>query len=230
MSQRLIKKSRAWGVTQSGLAITALRGSDPGDENDEGQEGQEGSSGTDSGATGSEGDSGDEGQQQKDDKDAELEAIKARMKAADRRAAAAEAKIKEFEDKDKSESERLTADVETLRSETSRLQEALREQRLQNAFLTSNDYEWQDAEAALRLADLSSVVDEDGEIDKKALKAALKALAEGKPFLVKSQQGNEEGGKNGASGTSTGTPKSKKPVGVDEQELARRYPALASRI
>lgn len=228
MSQRLITKARVWGVTQSGLALVALRGSDPGDSDDNDQNlnddndssGDEGSDeGKDDGAS----------SDKKDDRDAEIEAIKARMRAADRRAAAAEAKAKEYEDKDKSEGQRLSEENESLKSEVETLKKSLQEQRLQNAFLTSNDYTWQDAEAALRLADLSGVVDEDGEVDKAALKKALKALAEGKPFLVKTQEGNGES-KNGPSGSSTGSSKNnRQQSGPSEDELRRRYPALANR-
>lgn len=99
---------------------------------------------------------------------------------------------------------------------------ALRQTRLENKFLASNKYNWHDPETALALVDLTDVeIDEDGKV--KGLEAAMKKLAEAKPFLVKS---GDDTPKNGASG---GTPKP--PGGGDKGSAARaalekKYPSL----
>lgn len=237
MSQRLILKKRASDMVLSDLTDIVLRGSDPedDDQNGDGDNGDNDSSGD--GANGDGSGDGDGSDSSKDDgKDDELEKARSRMKAADRRAAELERRLKEFEDKDKSEGQRLAEENNALKETVADLTEKVRKSMLQNAFLTSSDYTWHDADAALALADLSEVMDEDGEVNKKALKAALKALAESKPFLVKKQGdegdgGGSSSGGNGASGSSTGSPKNNSnKKGLTDAELARLYPALSSRL
>lgn len=89
---------------------------------------------------------------------------------------------------------------------------------------------WEDPDVALRLADLSDVdISDEGKVDKRALKSALKALAKEKPYLVKKAvkasdgDGNESGATggtkmNGNRKGSTGTP--------DRTALASRFPVL----
>lgn len=234
MSQRLIKKTLSDLTTRSGLAVAALRGSEPDDGTGDGNgNGDNGSSG--SGDGGGSGDGNGDGGNNSDDgastdgkDDPEKEALRKRMVAADRRASDLEKRLKEFEDKDKTESQRLTDEVTNLKAQNEELQKALREAKVQNAFLTSNDYQWQDPDTALRLADLSEVVDEDGEVDKKALKRALKDLADGKPFLVKTQEANGSNG-SGQSGAGVGSGKKGGKQEFDENELLRRYSSLAQR-
>lgn len=100
--------------------------------------------------------------------------MRTRMQAADRRASAAEAKVAELEP--------LAAKAAEHEKKVEEQTETIRSLRLDNAFLSS-DIQWVDAEAALKLADLSGVtIADDGTV--KGLDDALKALAEKKPFLV----------------------------------------------
>lgn len=164
----------------------------------------------------------------------DFEALSKRMKAADRRASEAEKKVKEYEDKDKDEATKSAERITALETENGTLKKDLGELRLQNAFLASNDMAWHDPELALSKADLSEAVNEDGEIDKKALKKALKEVSEKFPFLVKkSEDGDEddsdEGGSSGSpsrSGDSVGSGRRKNKKGADEATLRHKYPAL----
>jgi len=111
-----------------------------------------------------------------------------RMKAADRRANTAEARVAELEP--------IAAKVPELEKQVEAEKEAVRKLRIDNAFLTS-DVEWVDAEAALRLVDLSEVeIKDDGTV--KGLKEALAALAEKKPYLVKQKEDEGKGKKKKA--------------------------------
>lgn len=111
--------------------------------------------------------------------------LKNRMQAADRRASTAEARVAELEP--------IAAKVPDLEKQVENGSEQIKKLRIDNAFLTS-DVKWVDAEAALRLVDLSDVeIKDDGTV--KGLKEALAALAEKKPYLV--QKDDEEKGKKG---------------------------------
>lgn len=176
---------------------------------DDGTEGQE--SGKDSGTTVSK---------------SEFDALMARMKAADKRASTAEQKAKEYEDKDKSEAERATQRVTELEAENTSMKNELKTARLQNAFLSSNDVVWHDSEVALAHADLSEVIDEDGNVNKSALKKALSDLAKAKPFLVKSET-KQDDPPAGQSAPPVGSGKKKTGAGqTNEDDLRRKYPSL----
>lgn len=187
--------------------------SDEGDDtgSDDGTEGQE--SGNDSGTTVSK---------------SEFDALMARMKAADKRASAAEQKAKQYEDKDKSEAERATQRVQELEAENTSMKSELKTARLQNAFLSSNDVVWHDSEVALAHADLSEVIDEDGNVNKSALKKALSDLAKAKPFLVKTEDKGGDQPPAGQSAPPVGSGKKKAAGGTDEESLRRKYPSLYS--
>lgn len=115
--------------------------------------------------------------------------VQNRMKAADRRANAAEQRITELEEQAKK--------VPDLEKRVSSQEDTIKQLRIDNAFLTFGEVEWQDPEAALRLADLSKVtIADDGKVS--GLEEALKELAEKKPFLVKPK--DEGKGKKDADG------------------------------
>lgn len=184
------------------------------------------------------GDSDDGDDADKDDKDgddaaSELERVKARMKAADRRASKAEAKVKEFEDANKSEADKAKEAAEAANKERDSLKEALAAARLQVAFLATSTHTWADPEDALELAQrrgyLEDVVDEeDGSIDKKALKAALDKLAKEKPHLVKASSDDDDDDEVTRPPATPGSQKKKKKskADLDEAKLRRKYPAL----
>lgn len=128
-----------------------------------------------------------------------------RMKAADRRANTAEAKVAELEP--------IAAKVPELEKQVEKGEEQIKKLRIDNAFLTS-DVDWVDAEAALRLVDLSEVeIKDDGTV--KGLKEALEALAKAKPYLVKPAAEEEGKGKKGKGKGKAG----KEQDGDDDEDL-----------
>jgi len=180
-------------MTRTGQVRFELVGRD-GDEDEDGDDGDEGE----------DGDEGDEGQgsstDKKDDDDTETEAdrLRKRMKAADKNNSALQRRIKELEDKDKDEKTRAEERATELESENTSLKETLSSLRLENAFLVSNDQTWDDPEYALDYAQrrgyLEDVVDDDGSVDKDALKKALKRLATDKPrFLAAASTDSDDG-------------------------------------
>lgn len=223
MSQRLINDSSA-------DELIVLRGSAPEDGEHEGGSGSEsGSTGSNVGSsTGSEG-GNDEGKGEKSSySKEEYEAIDARMKAADRRATLAENKITEAEKAKMTDDQRKDHDLEESRKTSEAQAKENQDLRVQIAFLSVNDVSWHNPAIALSQIDLATVVSEDGTVDQKALKAAVKRLATEQPFLVKVVQGTEGTGGHGTSGGSvgSGTNNGGKPGALSEDELRRRYPAL----
>lgn len=180
---------------------------------------------TDDGAEGSGNESqGDSNTQPSaEDLAAELARVRARMQAADRRASAAEAKVKEFEDKDKSELQKAT---ETAQEATRALEEAqqkLRDQQMLVAFHSSNKYDWHDPSLALKELDTELItVEDDGTV--KGMDKALEKLAKAKPFLVKKEE--KSGGKSGGSFNGGGG----KSSGPDASTMATKYPAIRSHL
>lgn len=153
-----------------------------------------------------------------------------RMKAADRAKSMAEQReaelakrLKEYEDKDKTELERANAAAEEAIKERNDAQAALRAQRINNAFLTSNKHAWYNPERALSLLDLSEVsIADDGSVT--GLDKAIEALAKSDPYLIKTADGNDNGTPP-PSGTPAGSGNGKKPANSRES-LMEKYPAL----
>lgn len=174
----------------------------------------------------------------KDPKD-DLEAVTARMKAADRNAAearkaleAANAKIKEFEDKDRSELEKAQNDAREAQEVRDKLNQTVSGLRMQVAFLSSNDVNWHDPAVALRLLDTTDIsIDDDGNV--KGMKEAIKRLADGHKYLVKSKDGDAGNGdeerpprkKTGDSTNGSVGGGSK----IDRKKMEERFPALRGR-
>ena len=161
----------------------------------------------------------------------ELEKIRARMQAADRRASEYERKIREYEDKDKTTQQRLEGQVESLTAENQKLREELKGSRRDNAFLTTNGVTWHDAKLALSKIDWDSVTDSDsGEVNTSALKKEIERIAKESPFLVKAQS---SGSGSGGGGTGKQGPSGHHPGGsggdknnADRAALEKKYPAL----
>jgi hypothetical protein len=109
-----------------------------------------------------------------------------KLREAEAKNAEMEKRLRAIEDKDKKPDEIASRDLVEARERTERLSGENHEMKLQIAFLTSNVVDWVDPEDALRLVDLSDVdVADDGTVDRKALRVALKDLAKRKPHLVK---------------------------------------------
>lgn len=197
-----------------------------GNGNGGGSEGQNSNSGQGSGEGSGEGGEGGAGNSDIT-KTPEYQALMNRMQAADRRASAAEQKIKEQEDAKKDDltkAQEKATELETTVAEKDKVISGLN---MQIAFLTANEHQWHDPEAAMALAQangyLADVVKDDGTVDKAALKVALKKLATEKKFLVKSGDGSGGSGPSGGD-VGKGTPGSMKPE--EEEALRRRFPAL----
>lgn len=223
MSQRLVSKNCKF-VTRDGLPLWSLLGASPDTDDD-----ATGSSGDDDGSEGTEGSEGQgEGDNGSEDTvtKADLDALKARMVAADKRASEAEKKVKEYEDKGKDVATKATERVTELEGEVTNLTNDNRTLKVQNAFLSANSVTWHDPDAALALADLSEVLDSDGNVDKAALKKALTDLSKAKPFLVKAADDKEKDGKNGPSGQPVGSGRTKDKNEPDKASLLKKYPAL----
>jgi hypothetical protein len=228
MSQRLIRKNFLVGV-KHGVPVYRIAGAQP--EGDEGTDGTEGGDGGDSGDTGK----GTEGEGEGTGKPAEGEAVskeeyerlKARMSAADKSAAEALKKVKEYEDKDKSETERLTGQVEELTKANADLVEQNKRLQFDNAFAMQSKHSWQDPEIVLGLVrgHEAITVEDDGTI--KGLDKALEAIAKAKPFLLKDGDDTEDDASGGGpTGSATGSKKKNDPAKMDEDALRKKYPAL----
>ena len=147
--------------------------------------------GAQGGATGQQG--GDSGAQSgpetvsKTDYDKLLE----RMRAADARASKAENEFKTLKDKDLPELEKAKATAAEATARADAAEKALREERINNAFLTDNSHEWRNPASALRLLDRTKLdIDSDGNVT--GMKDALAALAKSDDYLLKPKQGEQQ--------------------------------------
>lgn len=178
----------------------------------------------------------------------EYEKLQRRMKAADRRADEATKRAEALEKKTKSKAkpskskadddrddDRDSEETAKERARAEKLEKELRETRLENAFLAVNTINWVDAEDALaaaqRLGLLDDVFDEDGKLDRRELKLALKDLAKRKKYLVKPEKDDDENDENDkpdrrSGSTMNGKRKGSKNAGPDRKELAKRFPVL----
>ncbi len=174
--------------------------------------------GTDAGTSGSAGETVSK---------AEFDALMKRMQAADQNRSKAEAELQAIRDKDLPEAEKLQRDFKALQEENAALKENLKKTILNNAFLANSTYKWKDADAALKLADLSEVtIQDDGKVI--GLDAALKKLAESKKYLLDDsdadKQNTNSGGAPSMSGGSTNRDK-----GDGKSKLKKTFPALGRR-
>lgn len=141
-------------------------------------------------------------------------------------------RLKEFEDKDKDEITKATEKVTELTSTVESLQKTNERLALENAFLRDNTFTWQKPDAALRLADLSSVkISDDGKVT--GLKEALEALAESDPYLLvakKDDDGDDKKPEPKKSGDGPKTdPKKNEGAAAERKRLQDKYPALRRR-
>lgn len=220
----------AWGrplfIDGSGRPVYLGRGADGTDD--------DGEADGDSGTEGDEGDDTDGDKDEKDKKDkepgseADAEVYRRKMKLADKRAADAEQRLKALEDKDKDALEVATRKLQEAEAKNVELNDKLKEQSLQNAFLLVNEHTWVDPGDALDLARrrgfLDDVQDEDGVVDDKLLKRKLAEFAKAKPNMV--QASKEEEAPGVKTGQTPGSGRKKDPAVADEAALRARYSAL----
>lgn len=206
---------------------------------------------TDAGGSGDEGgdeDEDDAGGSGDDDLDLKKERSRAaarerqRLAKAAKDAAAENKSLKEqleaFTRKDKSELENAKTDLDKTTNENKTLKERLSKLAIDNAFLQVNNIQWHNPKRALQMADLSEVeIDDDGNVDEKALQAAMKKLADEEPYLVKSGKDDdeEEDEKDQRQVERTGTPSSgstkKRKREADQRAiLMQNYPSLRQHV
>lgn len=139
-----------------------------------------------------------------DEEDSEAEKLRKRMKAADRRASAAEAKIKQLEKKDQTALEAAQSEAAEAKETLTTVQAENSGLRLKVAFLESNTIQWQNPGVAIKVAQadgyLDDVVEDDGTVDSKALKAALSKVARDHEYLVKKSTSEKKTGASGEPG------------------------------
>lgn len=161
--------------------------------------------------------------------EAEVEAIRKRMQAADQNRSRAEAELAQLKGKDLPEAERLKAETAKLQEELEKANTRLRNSLISNAFLRDNTHEWHDPETALSLLDLSAVdIDMEGETVS-GLNHAITALAKAKPFLLKPKPDAGSSAPAGPGGTvpaNNGGSGSGKP---NAAKLAGRFTAMRGR-
>lgn len=167
-----------------------------------------------------------------DDDGADTDALRRRMKAADRRADAADKRLKEIEDAKKDDLQKATETVAELEKSIKDLQSEVSTLRLSNAFLTSNTQSWHDPDTALALAStkgyLEDVVDEEsGEVDRKALGKALERLGKEHKYLVKPEKAAKDADADVPSGEAAGGRSDNlQDDKVKKANLKKRFPAL----
>lgn len=204
------------------------------DADDDDDDGDDGDDDDDDGASGSDDDSGDDKKDKSsgsdDDLASRLEAAEKRMRAADKRADEAQKALKKKEDAEKDELTKAQDRVSELEESNKELTETVSSLRLENAFLTANSHTWHDADTALALARtkhyLDDVVDDEGDVDKSALKKALDRLAKEHAYLIKSEK-KEEDKDDGPSGEpSGGRSDNQKDEKAKKQQLRNRFPVI----
>jgi hypothetical protein len=214
-----------------GFRMMADEGDDDGDDDDDDAQGG-GSDDSDDDKDDSKDDKSEDKSDSDDDAESELEAMRKRMKAADKRAAELDRKLRDLQDKDKPELERAKTDLEEITAERDLLRKEMSDLRLQNAFLTANKVTWHDPDTALALAQskgyLEDVVDEDdGSVDRKALAKALERLSKEHKYLVKGKEKKEDDEPDGPSGESAGgRSDNSKDARAKKQAMRNRFPVL----
>ena len=135
-------------------------------------------------------------------------------------------RLKEIEDADKSEKDKAVEKATELETKVTEQSNVIRKLQVENAFFAANDITWHDSEMALAHLDLEDAIDDDGVVDKKALKKAITDLAKAKPFLVKKDEQEEEEEQPPPSGSRVGSPGQGTGKEKDRDALMKKYPAL----
>lgn len=167
---------------------------------------------------------------------AEFDQLRSQLVAADKKRVEVEQAYSQLRDKDMPQLQKLERDLAEATKVTEAMQAANQGLRVENAFLTANEYEWHNSELALQSLDRSRItVDADGGVQ--GMKDALKALATAHPYLLKPKPAEGEG--EVASGTGNAPPGTAPANGgigqqqgskVDAKAAASRFPALRQRL
>lgn len=161
--------------------------------------------------------------------EAEVEAIRNRMRAADQNRSKAEAELSKIRDKDLPEAEKLKRDFEAATVRLSEAEKQLRETRIENAFHRNSKHDWHNSEAAIKLLDYSKVdIDDAGVVH--GLDDAIEALAKGNPYLIKPKvEAKDPTEETKVGGTIPGNNGGSKASATTSQ-LIGRLPALGTRV
>lgn len=169
---------------------------------------------------------------------AEFETLQNQLRAADQKRTQAEKEAETLRTAALSETERAAKELTDTKAANEQLQAQNKDLQIKVAFVSDNTHDWHDANAALKLADLSGVtIDADGTV--KGLKEALEAVAKSAPYLLKPKAEAGAAGATGSEGAgagSTGTGVTGVAgtggtgAGTDKNALARKFPQLAGRV
>lgn len=158
---------------------------------------------------------------------ADFDALKRQLQAADQGRAAAEKKIQDAERLKLDETARLKLELQEAQAETEKAKLETKEQAVKLAFMADVTYEWKNPATALRVVDLSKVtIGEDGKVE--GMKAALDALAKSDPYLLKDKESGEADPTPG----STGVPANngRNAGATNRTDLEKKFPALRGRV
>lgn len=218
------------GYRSNGQPILPILGGAEADATDEDTDetdetGSAGTEGDDSGDT--DGTDSDEDDKPKnvDGLKSALEKERQQRRRAKRELAEARAELDKIKSADLGEKERAEKERDEATKQRDAAKEALKTQRIANAFLKSNKHAWHNPDRALSLVDLSDVeIDDEGTVD--GLDSAIEALAKSDPYLIKSETDNDDDGKGGPTGTPVGTGRQTDKGKNDRATLEAKYPAL----
>jgi hypothetical protein len=194
--------------------------------------GDSGSSGSgQSGSSGTSTDSGSTGDDVKDPEKKKLheEAAQWRIKHKDAEAQLTELQkqLRSFEDKDKTELDKAVRDRDEFKAALEKANDIIKQQAIKLAFFESGaSAQFKNPATALKLLDLGDVkIEDDGTVDKEAVKKKADSLLKAEPYL--SQDGSDSGSGNSGN-QSSGRPANgrKSDEGLKLEELQKKFPAL----
>jgi hypothetical protein len=154
---------------------------------------------------------------------------KAKIAAADRRAAESQRRYEDLKkrlDEEKPESERLKGELADSEGEVSRLRGVNRDLALQLAFFKNSRVNWVDPEDALAIAMVQMnhlEVEEDGAVDPEEVRKIITRMTKEKSHLVAKAQPKSGAGVGGGSGKKDGQ------QAADAARINAMFPALRSR-
>ena len=229
-----------------GEPIIRIAGGAPKD-NESDDEDEDDDSDEDSGQGGDDDDSDDDGKSGSSDTSPEalaeeLARVRKRMEAADRRASAAEAKVREYDDKDKSELEKAQRDLQETLAVVEDLKKTNNELRIRQAVMADSTIKWKDPEDVFaeigRMDDLE-LDEKTGEV--KNLKQVLRDLAQRKKHWVETDSSKDDDEDDDTSGGGGSTKKSSgnsgsgnrrkgKDDAIDAKALAKKSPHLQRKV
>lgn len=128
---------------------------------------------------------------------AEMDKEIAESKKYRQRAQTAEGKLSDREKADMTETERAKTEAAELKAENEKLKTSLSRVTLEKS-VVAEAKDFTDPVDVLSFLDIASIkLDDDGKPDTNSLKAAIKRLATDKPYLLKTNAGNGDGGARG---------------------------------